>query len=213
MRLTIEEAAQSGRPISYEEYLCTPVTRQPYEIIDGVVFMSPTPTSYHQWTSSELHDLLKAYVRRNKLGIVLCAPLDVIITHEPKTKTRQPDILYLSRERTGIRKGRDLLKRPVIDVTPDLVVEILSPEEPRRALSGKLRDYALIGVPEIWPLSSEAQTVEVLRLENGAYARSGLYGSGDVIVSHVLPGLNLSVDSIFADEDDEDDDDGENAAE
>ena len=203
MTLTIEEAARTGKPISWDEYLCTPITRKRYDIIDGMVIMSPTPTSFHQWTSGEIYEPLKAYVRQNGLGVVLSAPLDVIVSREPKIKTRQPDILYLSRERTGIRSGRSLRRKPIIDVTPDLVVEVLSPEEPRRTLAGKLRDYAAIGVPEIWLVSSEAQTVEVLRLESGQYVRSGLYGPGDVIVSNVLPGLNLSVDAIFAEEDEE----------
>ena len=213
MRLTIEQAAQSGRPISYEEYLCTPVTRQPYEIIDGVVTMSPAPTTYHQGLIFHLSLLLNAYVTAHRLGFILPAPIDVIIDRLPRVKARQPDILYLSRQRSGLRRLRDLQNMPQLDIAPDLVVEMLSPEEPQRTLAGKLRDYARIGVPEVWPVSSEDQTVEVLRLENGLYVRSGLYGSGDVIVSHVLPGLNLSVDTIFADDDDEDDADAENTAE
>lgn len=120
MTMTIEEAARTGRPLNYGEYLCTALTKRRYEIIDGVVCMSPIPTSYHQWASGEIYEALKVYVRRNRLGVVLAAPIDVIITREPVVKTRQPDVLYLSRARTGITSGRDLLDKPVIDVTPEL---------------------------------------------------------------------------------------------
>ena len=213
MRLTIEQAARSGRPISYEEYLCTPETNRPYEILDGVVTMCPAPLLDHQWVSGEIYEPLKEYVRRNRLGVVLNAPVDVVIAREPRVKTRQPDILFLSRARTGISGRRQLRNLQVIEVTPELVVEVLSPDETGRKYQGKLDDYALIGVPEIWAVRAPGQMIEVLRLEDGAYARSGLYGNGDVIVSPVLPGLNLSVDTIFADEDDEDDADAENVAE
>lgn len=210
MRLTIEEAAQTGKPISWDEYLCTPLTRRRYDIIDGVVSMSPAPTSYHQGLIFRLCRLLDDHVTAQRLGLVLPAPVDVIIEREPRIKARQPDALYLSRTRSGVRRLRDLQGMPQITVTPDLVIEMLSPDEPRRTLDGKLRDYASIGVPEIWPISSEAETVEVLRLENGQYVRSGLYGVGDVIVSNVLPGLDLSVDTIFAEEDEADEEDTTN---
>ncbi len=206
MRLTIEAAARSGRPISYEEYLCTPETNRPYEIIDGVVFMCPAPILDHQWISGGIYKPVEEYVRRNRLGVVLNAPVDVVIARQPRVKTRQPDILFLSRARTGIAGRRQLLNQQVIEVTPELVVEVLSPDEVGRKYQSKLDDYALISVPEIWAVRTPAQTVEVLRLENGQYARSGLYGSGDVIVSHVLSGLNLSVDTIFAEEEEEEED-------
>ena len=50
---------------------------------------------------------------------------------------------------------------------PELVVDVLSPSNTRSERAEKLRDYEEIGVPEVWVLSSEARTVEVLRLENG----------------------------------------------
>ena len=203
MTLTIEEAARTGRPLTFEEYICTPLTRSRYEIIDGVVSMSPAPTSYHQILIFRLSGLLDAHVSAGRLGFVIPSPVDVIIARVPRTRTRQPDILYLSRTRSGLRRLRDLQAMPQITVTPDLVVEMLSPDEPGRALSEKLADFAAIGVPEVWPVSSEAQTVEVLRLENGQYVRAGLYGMGDEVVSLVLPGLHLSVNAIFADEDED----------
>ncbi len=213
MRLTIEGAARSGRPISYEEYLCTPETNRPYEIIDGVVTMCPAPLLDHQWVSGEIYEPLKEYVRRNRLGVVLNAPVDVVIAREPRVKTRQPDILFLSRARTGISGRRQLRNQQVLEVTPELVVEVLSPDEVGRKYQSKLDDYALISVPEIWAVRAPIQTVEVLQLQNGQYVRSGLYGSGNVIVSHVLQGLNLSVDSIFADEEEEDTEDEGSAGE
>src|SRR5579862_9767523 len=103
--ITIEEAARTGKQLTFAEYLLTPETRQRYDIVDGKVIMAPAPTSEHQWLAFQLAKPLDAFVRQNRLGVVLMAPLDVVIRSEPKLKTRQPDVTFLSRERTGI-KGR-----------------------------------------------------------------------------------------------------------
>lgn len=159
--------------------------------------MAPTPTGDHQVLSTDLVTVLNQYVRANRLGLLLAAPMDVVIRRTPKLQTRQPDILYFHGDRTGFRSRADVQGIAAFEVAPDLVVEFLSPDERRKTLEGKLKDYAEIGVTEVWLVSSEAETVEVLGLSDGQYHRSGLYGRGDILVSSVLPGLNLSVDTIF----------------
>lgn len=183
--------------ISYEEYLQMPEINLRYEIIDGEMIMSPAPTSEHQLFLTNLLFELRQFIKRRKLGVVLPAPLDVLIRKSP-LKTRQPDVLFLSTERTGI-KGRDELKdMPMIEVAPDLVVEILSPSDRSTVLQGKLQDYARIGALECWLISPEAETVEVLRFTPAGIMRVNLYGAGDTLRSDLLPGFKMKVDDIFA---------------
>ncbi len=185
------------KKITYEEYLAMPETNLRYEIVDGEMIMSPAPTSEHQWFLSNLFNALCAYVKRKKLGGVLPAPVDVLIRKAP-LKTRQPDILFLSAERTGVR-GRDQLREmPIIEVPPDLVVEVLSPSDTRGVLRNKLQDYTKIGVRECWLISSEAETVEVLKLSPEGAKRIHLFGAGDTLRSEILPGFKMKVDDIFA---------------
>ena len=54
---------------------------------------------------------------------------------------RQPDLLFVSNENSGILGDR-------IEGGPDLVVEILSPSNSRVDIDSKLADYAQIGVRE-----------------------------------------------------------------
>lgn len=185
------------KTISYEEYLQMPEINLRYEIIDGEMIMSPAPTSEHQWFTQNLIEKLGPFVKRKKIGVALFAPIDVLIRKNP-LKTRQPDILFLSTERTGV-KGRDELKdMPVIEVSPDLVVEILSPSDRSTVLQGKLQDYARIGAQECWLISPEAETVEVLRFTPAGIQRVNLYGAGDTLRSDLLPGFKMKVDDIFA---------------
>ena len=198
--------AQSTRPIiadgaelTWEDYLKTPEVRFRYEILEGIVkIMSPAPLPKHQQKLLKLTRLAADYVERNGLGLVMIAPVDIVIRRRPKLKTRQPDMLFFSTARIGSRTIDDFLSAPQIDTAPNLMVEMLSPTEMRRELPGKLADYAAISVEEVWAISREAQTVEVLALQNGQYVRTGLYGMSDAIVSNVLPGLALTVDAIFA---------------
>ncbi len=191
-----KQTVQTG--ITYADWLKMPRATQPHEILDGELIMAPAPSSTHQWLLGRIHFHLFQYSVATGTGMVLASPIDVIIRKEPRLRTRQPDLLYLNAERTGVHGPDDLEEMPAIEIAPDLVVEMLSPKERRRTLTGKLEDYAALGALEAWLVSRESETVEVLRLQSGAYARTGLYGRGDVVSSSVLPDLNLAVDDIFA---------------
>ncbi|MBI4639644.1 MAG: Uma2 family endonuclease [Candidatus Tectomicrobia bacterium] len=184
------------KALTYKEYLALPETMQRYEIIDGELIMPPAPTPDHQWILRTLVLHLQTFVAESRLGEILFAPLDILISRDP-LRTRQPDLAYFSAERSGIR-GRESIKgRQLIDQVPDLVVEILSLSNTRSDIARKLDDYRMIGVRECWLISPEAETVEVLRLSPERIKRIALVGIGETIRSEVLPGLNLSVDQIF----------------
>lgn len=182
--------------ITFEDYLLLPEINQRYEIIDGEMIMSPAPTSEHQWFIKNLIEILGPFVKRKKLGVILPAPVDVLVRKSP-LKTRQPDLLFLSAERSGAKGRAELRKMPVIEIAPDLVVEVLSPSDTRRVLQNKLQDYIKIGVRECWLISPEAETVEVLRLTSEGATRIHLFGAGDTLRSEVLPGFKVKVNEIF----------------
>lgn len=183
--------------ISYEEYLRMPETNLRYEIVDGEMIMSPAPTSEHQWFIKNLIVKLDPFVNRKKLGVILPSPVDVLIRKSP-LKTRQPDLLFLSAERTGITGRAQLRDMPIIEVPPDIVVEVLSPSDRRGVLRNKLQDYIKIGVRECWLISPEAETAEVLKLSPEGAKRIHLFGAGDTLRSDALPGFKMKVDDIFA---------------
>jgi Uma2 family endonuclease len=175
--------------LTYEEYLKGPEIKQRYSIIDGVMKMAPAPTLDHQRILMELGFRMRSYVQQNSLGEVFIAPADVIIRRDP-LRTRQPDILFVRADRTGILGA-------VVDGAPDLTIEILSPANSRRGIEGLLADYAAIGVRECWLISPEGSTVEVLTLDNGEWQQDQLSGASGSITSHVIPGFEIEVSSIF----------------
>ena len=114
-----------AKRLTYEAYLALPETKQRYEIVDGVLLMPPAPSPTHQWIMLEIAVRLRSFVNERDIGVVLVAPVDLLIQREP-LRTRQPDILYLSAERSGISGPSQLRGIQALKIPPDLVVEVLS---------------------------------------------------------------------------------------
>jgi len=181
---------------TYEDYLALPETMQRYEIINGEMIMAPSPTVEHQWIVGRLFRTLDRYVEEHQLGDVFLAPLDVRIP-DKRFRTRQPDLLFISVKRSGFTDRNSVRGIQLLDVGPELVVEVLSSSDTRKGIQEKLADYQKIGVCECWIVSPEAETVEVLFLTSNAVVRLALLGIGDRINSGVLPGLTFLVDEVF----------------
>src|SRR6266487_5606188 len=98
---------------TYEEYYRLD-DDQRYEIIAGKLLMAPAPDTWHQDWSRELSMLIVPHVKRQKLGKVFIAPIDVVLDEE---NTVQPDLVFVATANLGI------IQRRAIFGTPDLVVE------------------------------------------------------------------------------------------
>ena len=174
---------------TYQDYLHLPDDGMQYEIIKGVLYMVPAPTTEHQRASRNLEFQMWEFARRHHLGEVFDAPTDVYL---PGQETPvQPDILFVAAGRAGIIQERG------IEGAPDLVVEILSPRTWWQDRKIKLPLYEETGVPECWIVDPDQGTIEVYGLERGVYALLGHWGRGEVVVSRVLPGFQVAVDQVL----------------
>lgn len=185
------------KKLTYEEYLAMPEMKCRYEIIDGELMMAAIPLPIHQWIAANLFRAIDPFIRAGRLGVLLFAPLDIVIRRAP-LRTRQPDLLFLSAVRSGITEGAQLRGLQLLQQAPDLVIEILSPTNTRRDIDQKLEDYRSIGVRECWIVSPEALTVEVVRLSPDGLHTLDIFGSGMTIRSEVLEGLALPIADVFA---------------
>ena len=185
------------KKITLADYLLMPQLNHPYEIIDGEMMPSPAPTPAHQIIGANIFSPLNQYVKAKELGVVLFAPVDIILQRDP-LRTRQPDVLFIQKDNLPGTSLDDLEELQLLEITPDLIVEVLSPSDTKKVLAGKLKDYQQIGVKECWLVSREARSVEVLRLSAEKSERAGFYGLGEIVHSEVLIDLRLAVDAIFA---------------
>ena len=130
--------ATTRTKLTYADYAKLP-EGAPYQLIDGELVLSPSPTIYHQRISMRLGRALSLFVEAHGLGEVLAAPMDVCLS---ETNTFQPDLLFVSNARASIVGG------PYVEGAPDLVVEILSPSTAYYDLRKKKQVYAASGVGE-----------------------------------------------------------------
>ena len=173
--------------LTFRDYLETPDDER-YELFDGELIMAPSPTELHQIISGRLGARLLLHVERSNLGQVFFAPYDVKLSD---TDVVQPDLLFVSNERAGIRTANN------IQGAPDLVVEIQSPSTAKRDWNDKRSLYAQHGVTEYWLINPDAHTVIVLLLNQGEYEPAGLYGEGSTLISPTVEGFSVPVDEIF----------------
>lgn len=103
----------------------------------------------------------------------------------------QPDILFVSKERSNIITEKN------IQGAPDLVVEILS--RSRKHIDKKLKSrlYARSGVMEYWIVDPDKETIEVFTLKAEGYKSDGIYGRKDKLKSNLLKGLSINVNEVF----------------
>ncbi|OGO39831.1 MAG: hypothetical protein A2Z04_00595 [Chloroflexi bacterium RBG_16_57_9] len=174
---------------TYDDYLRLPDDGRRYEIIEGVLYVTNAPDLDHQSAVGELFAELRSYVRKNNLGIVIPAPLEV---HLPGiAKPVQPDVLFVTTER------RPPAGAKFFEGAPDLIVEVLSQSTLRLDRRTKFDAYERAGVREYWIVDTRSHFVEVYVLSRGEYALHGQFGPGEQLTSQVLAGLSIPVDRIF----------------
>ena len=79
----------------------------------------------------------------------------------------------------------------------DLVMEIVSPDDPERDTHVKRRDYAEAGIPEYWIVNPVDETITVLTLAGDAYTERGVFVRGQRADSACLDGFAVGVADVF----------------
>jgi len=183
MPATIEHRAKRW---TYEEYSKLG-DDQRYEVVKGNLLMAPAPDIWHQDWLSELHILIKSFVRTRHLGRTFIAPVDVVFDSE---NIVQPDLVFVGSGNLNI------IQRRAIFGTPDLLVELVSPSTVRRDRYDKKDLYARFGVKEYWIGDAANRSLEILTLKEGRYELHGAAEEKGKLASLVLPGLEFDLADI-----------------
>ena len=144
--------------LDYSDYSAIPPDGNRYEILSGELYVTPAPSPLHQRISKRLQRQLEDYFERRDLAEVFNAPIDLILTARDVV---QPDLLVVADARQISERG--------IEGPPLLVVEILSPSTRDTDSSVKARRYAQLGIPHLWLVDPDAQSVACHRSAAGVY--------------------------------------------
>jgi Uma2 family endonuclease len=181
-------APDTRRLYCYDELVAElPESNQPCELWDGELIMAPTPSFNHQQVVFRFQRALHDWVAAHRLGEVAAAPMDMVLSPH---RAMQPDVIFIARDRL------DLIQRVVMGAA-DLVAEVISPGGRNRDRIEKRDLYEQHGVKEYWILDPEAETVDVLALVQGQYELAMRRGPGEIAVSRLLTGFEVSVTELF----------------
>jgi Uma2 family endonuclease len=175
--------------LEQNDYLfLTERTNRLVEFIDGRIEVLEMPTTEHQRIVLYLVKLLSAFVELRSLGLALMAPLRVKLR---QGQIREPDVLFMLEQNLS-RVGNQYWEGA------DLVMEVISEDDPNRDLQTKRLEYAEAGISEYWLCDPRSKTITVLKLVGGQYAvHSEASGTGRV-QSALLNGFVVDVASAFA---------------
>ena len=184
--------AMSKTALTYRDYEALPADGRRYEIHDGELSVTPAPSFDHQVILSNVLRVLFQHIPSVAPGLVLPAPLDVILSDKPaETSIVQPDILYVAADRMARTSRRG------IEGGPTLAVEILSPSTRRIDRVTKTRLYARYDVPFLWLVDPDARTIEAFELRGGQYTLALAATGAEPIDLPPFTGLALVPDRLW----------------
>ena len=170
-----------------EDYLwLTDHTRRPVELTDGYLEILPMPSRGHQRILAFLYTTFQTYLRPIG-GEALFAPLRLRVA---EGKFREPDLLL-------VRNSHDARSGDRFWTGADLVVEVVSPDNPERDFLQKREDYAEAGIPEYWIVDARSESITVLHLQGAAYVEHGLFQRQEHATSKILDAFGVDVDQVF----------------
>ena len=162
----VTSALPRSRPLTYDDLAAMPDDDgHRYELIDGVLIVTPAPRASHQVAVGNLYLALRAGCPREL--VVFLAPFDVVLSLDT---VMQPDLLVARRS--------DLTEAN-LPAPPVLAVEVLSPSTRRIDLGTKRLAFEAAGVPSYWVVDPDEPSLTVFELEGDTYRQAARVGGDD----------------------------------
>ena len=177
--------------LSYEAYLeLREKSDNILEYIDGIVYMSPSP-SKNQRISSKLH--AKLYnILEGKSCEVFHAPFDILLKNDDieGEKLVIPDLSVIC-DKSGFTDNKYI-------GVPSLIIEILSPSNQSHDLVTKLNIYMKYGVKEYWIVNPILNTVMLYTLnQDKMYDQSIVKTETGIVKSKFFEEFEVDIEELF----------------
>ena len=161
-----------------------------YEIIRGERFEMPPAGFDHGDIALAIGAALRQFARDTGLGRVAGAETGYVISEDPETMLA-PDASFVLIDRLPPRDER----RRFLRLAPDLVVEVVSPNDSASYVQRKVIEYLNNGVRLVWIVDPEHETVTVYD-DHGTV--QFLDSDDNLDGGEVLPGFCVAVADLFA---------------
>ena len=159
------------------------------ELSRGRLVVREPPGTWHGAISAKLTYLLADFVYRQGLGIVFGQDTGFKIGSDPDT-VRGPDVAFVARERVGV-----IRERGYAELAPDLLAEVLSPDDRPGEVLAKVADWLAAGTTIVWVVDPQRREARVYR-QDGSLS---VLGSDDALEGeNVLPGFTCLLKDVLA---------------
>jgi len=171
-----------------EELLHTHVPNKRVELVRGVLVVREPPGYQHGRVTAELAFQLTRHVKASGTGQVVVGDTGFKVASDPDT-VRGPDIAVLTGERVP---DPHTLGFPALG--PDLVVEVLSPNDRPGEILAKVGDWLEAGTRLVWVIDPERRVARVYR-QNGS--ETIVTEAEQLDGEDVLPGFSSPLASVL----------------
>ena len=159
------------------------------ELIRGVLHQTVGTGIEHGAIAINFGSIIRNFVRPGRLGWVVGSDAGIWLERNPDT-VREPDLAFISAEKLPL----DTRVRGYSEVVPDLVVEIISPNDRPIAVNDKAQMWLRYGVRLVLLVDPDARTVTTLPNDGPAQT---LTEDDTLTLVSVLPGFACPVRDIF----------------
>jgi len=188
--------------VSYREFIeMTEKSDKRYELIDGVVYMMPSPGFSHQNMIGKLYLLFHDYFAEDSSCAPYLSPFDVDLIRQPIKEERevteddinvvQPDLLVIC------DPEKDINEKDRYKGTPELVVEILSPSTRSKDTAKKTDLYMESGIKEFWMIDPDNECIQVYRFKEYEIDIQRSFMGTNSAESVLYPGLKVDLEALF----------------
>jgi Uma2 family endonuclease len=178
-----------GKTLMTAEELILPRGLARYELIHGELVESPLSGAMHGQVLSEVAFHLMCFTEPRNLGAVLIGDTGIILARNPD-HVRAPDACFISAERVP----NDDVPDSYLEFVPDLMIEVISPDDAAAAVQQKTEEWLQAGARVVWTLYPASRSISV----SEAAAGTRVYHDGETLHGEpVLPGFAVAVSAFF----------------
>ena len=178
----------AGMLMTADELFMTPLPNKRTELVRGVLVVREPAGFRHGVVSAALTRLLGAHVATRGLGLVVAAETGFTLARDPDT-VRAPDVAFVRQERLP-----DPDARGYAALAPDLVVEVLSPDDRPGEILAKVGEWLTAGSRLVWVVDPARRVARVYRPDG---SESLLAESDSLEGEDVVPGFSCRLGEIL----------------
>lgn len=176
--------------VTAEELLALPMGMgKRYELVAGELRVMSPAGWQHGGVAANIAAILGPFIRMHDLGRGFAAETGFLLKRNPDT-VRAPDYAFIAKRNLPETEPEEAFWPGA----PDLVVEVLSPDDRTGDVDEKIAEWLEAGCRVVWVVNPKLQTVTIYRLQTDVQIKA----AGESITGEpVVPGFSCPVDEFF----------------